>query len=169
MNIIRTRKIIPEFVCIFLHSVKHSRPTTPPVKTSWRHVGALGTGILCTVAQDVYYTKRTVEGWKGLSLCSSLQAVSWRGTESLWGQGAISCFAKGSHGRLTCQKRLTLGQTSNQCYQNDLGERLNISRKGWRRRMWQFVWHLKHSVLAINLYNLFRKAKILQFWYHLPE
>lgn len=62
MNVIWTRKIIPEFVHIFLLSVKHSRCTTPPLKTSWKHVGALGTGMLCTVAQGVYYTRKSVEG-----------------------------------------------------------------------------------------------------------
>jgi len=62
MNVIWTRKIILEFAHIFLLSVKHSHPTTPPMKTSWRYVGALGTGMLCTVAQDVYCTRRSVEG-----------------------------------------------------------------------------------------------------------
>lgn len=62
MNVIWTRNIIPEFVHIFLLSVKYSRRTTPPLKTGWKHVGAPGTGMLCTVAQDVYYTRKSVEG-----------------------------------------------------------------------------------------------------------
>lgn len=78
MNVIWTRKVIPEFVHTFLLSAKYSCPTISPLKTGWRHVGVQKFCAqllrMCTVQGDQLSSKwvKTQPVFLSLSLVSGV-------------------------------------------------------------------------------------------------